>query len=41
MGGGEGGVMEFKPLVNNIPMEGKVSQISNLGLSFYFMTKNV
>ena len=31
---------KFSPLVNDIAMEGRVSQIINLGLSFYLMTKN-
>ena len=31
---------KLSPRVHNIDMEGRVSQIFHLGLSFYFMTKN-
>ena len=32
--------MKFSTGLNNIPLEGTVSQIFYLGLSFYFMVKN-
>ena len=32
--------MKFLPVVDNIQMEGTVSQIFDIGPSFYFMIKN-
>ena len=32
--------MKFLPVVNNIQMEGPLSQIFDIGPSFYFMIKN-